>query len=253
MDASLLGDVSPLQALLLLAAAFAGAFVGGMSGFGTGMIVTLFIAPIVGPKAVIPVLSVFMTCTNASRVWFFRTGIDWKSVLLIAGPAIPATMLGAMLYVRIESRWIQVLLGLILMLAIPVRRWLEGKQIRPGPVALAVFGATFGFASSLIIGTGTLIIPLLLGTGLAGPALLGTDAAIAMLVNFARSAMFGKLDALTMPLFFLAAIMGLMTIPGTWAARWIVSRTEVRIHTIFIEALIIVGGLAMIVSALMHQ
>ncbi|MFM1816292.1 MAG: hypothetical protein RLZ98_2987, partial [Pseudomonadota bacterium] len=169
----LLGDVTPLQALLLLAAAFFAAFVGGMSGFGTGMIVTLFIAPIVGPKAVIPVLSAFMTCTNASRVWFFRDGLDWKSVLLIAGPAVPATMLGAMLYVRIESQWIQVLLGLILMLAIPLRRWLEGKKIRPGPVALALFGAAFGFSSSLIIGTGILIIPVLLGTGLAGTALLG--------------------------------------------------------------------------------
>ena len=114
---------TPLQALLLLAAAFFAAFVGGMSGFGTGMIVTLFIAPIVGPKAVIPVLSAFMTCTNASRVWFFRDGLDWKSVLLIAGPAVPATMLGAMLYVRIESQWIQVLLGLSLILSAVLTLW----------------------------------------------------------------------------------------------------------------------------------
>lgn len=251
MDASLLGDVTPLQALLLLAAAFAAAFVGGMSGFGTGLIVTLFIAPIVGAKAVIPVLSVFMTFTNASRVWFFRKGISWRTIALVALPAIPATMLGAMLYVRIESKWIQVLLGLILILAIPLRRWLEGKKVRPGPLALVLFGASFGFASSLMIGTGILIIPLLLGTGLAGGALLGTDAAIAMLVNLARSLMFGKLDALTLPLFILAAAMGVMTIPGTWAARWLVDRTDLRIHTFFIEALIILGGLSMIVSALL--
>lgn len=251
MDASLLGDVTPLQALLLLAAAFAAAFVGGMSGFGTGLIVTLFIAPIVGAKAVIPVLSVFMTFTNASRVWFFRKGISWQTIALVALPAIPATMLGAMLYVRIESKWIQVLLGLILILAIPLRRWLEGKKVRPGPLALVLFGASFGFASSLMIGTGILIIPLLLGTGLAGGALLGTDAAIAMLVNLARSLMFGKLDALTVPLFILAVAMGVMTIPGTWAARWLVDRTELRIHTLFIEALIILGGLSMMVSALL--
>ena len=252
MDGGVFGAVTGLQAVLLLAAAFVAAFVGGMSGFGTGMIVTLFIAPIVGPKAVIPVLSAFMTFTNASRVWFFRTGLDWKAVALISAPAVPATALGAMLYVQIESRWVQVLLGLILILAIPVRRWLEGKQVRPGPVALMVFGASFGFCSSLIIGTGILIIPMLLGRGLTGAALLGSDAAIALIVNFSRALMFGKLDALSVPLFALAAAMGLMTIPGTWAARWLVERTEIRIHTMLIEALIVLGGVSMVAAALVY-
>jgi uncharacterized membrane protein YfcA len=250
MDMSLLGDVAPLTALLLLAAAFGASFVGGLSGFGTGLIIALFITPIVGPKAVIPVLSVFMVFTNGSRVWFFRKGLDWRPVALIALPAIPASVLGAMLQVRIESQAMQILLGLILVLAVPVRRWLEGRKVAPGNAALIVFGAAFGFSSSLILGTGMLIIPMLLGTGLTGGALLATDAAIALIVNLARAIAFGRLDALTTPLVALAVAMGVMTIPGTWAARYIVQRTPIRIHTLAIEVLIIVGGLSMIVGAL---
>jgi hypothetical protein len=62
--------------------------------------------------------------------------------------------------------------------------------------------------------------------------------------------MFGRLDALPVPLFVLAAGMGVMTVPGTWAARWIVERTDLRIHTLLIEVLIVLGGLSMILSAL---
>lgn len=250
MDMSLLGDVAPLTALLLLVAAFGASFVGGLSGFGTGLIIALFITPIVGAKSVIPVLSVFMTFTNGSRVWFFRKGLHWRPVVLIAGPAIPASVLGAMLQVRIESQAMQVLLGLILILAVPVRRWLEGRKVAPGNTALILFGAAFGFSSSLILGTGMLIIPMLLGTGLAGGALLATDAAIALIVNLARAIAFGRLDALTTPLVALAVAMGVMTIPGTWAARYIVQRTPIRIHTLAIEALIVVGGVSMIIGAL---
>jgi uncharacterized protein len=44
--------------------------------------------------------------------------------------------------------------------------------------------------------------------------------------------------------------MGLFTVPGTWLAAWVVRRTSVRIHTIFVEALIVIGGLAMIAGLL---
>src|SRR3546814_2755380 len=75
-----------------------------------------------------------------------------------------------------------------------------------------------------------------MGFGLAGPALLATDAAIAVIVNFAKVIFFGGLDALTPSLFLIALAMGLCTIPGTWVAAWIVKRTDIRVHTLFVEA-----------------
>ncbi|MGI9511001.1 MAG: sulfite exporter TauE/SafE family protein, partial [Geminicoccaceae bacterium] len=48
---------------------FLAAMLGSVSGMGAGMIVTLFITPIIGAKAVIPVISVLMLINNASRVW----------------------------------------------------------------------------------------------------------------------------------------------------------------------------------------
>ena len=63
----------------------------------------------------------------------------------------------------------------------------------------------------MIVGAGMLVIPMLMGLGLAGPALLATDGAIAVLVNLAKVIFFGSLDALSLQLFLLAVAMGICT------------------------------------------
>lgn len=91
-----------------------------------------------------------------------------------------------------------------------------------------------------------LIVPMLMGIGFAGPALLATDAAIAVVTNLFKAVVFGALDALSMAHFVLALILGVCTIPGTACAAWIVRRTSLRLHTAMIEGLILIGGLGMI-------
>lgn len=247
---ALLPGLTPLTALMALVVCFFAAALGGMSGVGSGMIVTLFITPIIGPKAVIPVISVMMVINNGSRAWFFREHLEPSRIALIAGTAVPASALGALLYVRMDSDMVQGLLGIILIASVPLRRWMAGRMMEPSkPTVVAVSGA-FGFLSSIIVGAGMLVIPILMGFGLAGPALLATDAAIAVIVNFAKIIFFGSLEALSPSLFVVALAMGLCTIPGTWVAAWIVKRTDIRIHTLFVEALIALGGASLVYGSL---
>lgn len=229
---------------------FVAAMLGSVSGMGAGMLVTLFITPIIGAKAVIPVISVLMLINNASRVWFYRDGLQLQRVGLIAGVAVPMSALGALVYVRLEGVLVQILLGLMLIASIPIRRWIDGQKITPSTPQIVAVSGIFGFLSSVIVGAGMLVIPMLMGLGLAGPALLATDGAIAVLVNIAKVIFFGSLDALSLQHFLLAVVMGLCTVPGTWAGAWLVRRTPVRLHTAFIEALIIVGGASLIWGAL---
>ena len=247
---ALLPGLTPLTVLMAVGVCFVAAALGGMSGVGAGMIITLFITPIIGPKAVVPVISVLMLINNASRAWFYREYMEPKRIALIAGTAVPASALGALLYVRMESDLIQGLLGAILIASVPLRRLTAHRMMEPSkPTVIAVSGA-FGFLSSIIVGAGMLVLPILMGFGLAGPALLATDGAIAVIVNLAKIIFFGSLDALTPSLFVVAFVMGLCTIPGTWVAAWIVKRSDIRIHTLFIEALIVVGGASFIYGSL---
>lgn len=246
----LLPGLTPLTIVLAAAVCFVAAALGGMSGVGSGMIITLFITPIIGPKNVVPVISVLMLINNASRAWFYREYMQPRRIALIAGTAVPASALGALLYVRLESDMIQGLLGAILIASVPLRRWFAGRMVEPNKATVVAVSGAFGFLSSVIVGAGLLVLPILMGFGLAGPALLATDAAIAVIVNFGKIIFFGSLDALTPSLFAIALAMGLCTIPGAWVAAWIVTRTDIRVHTLFVEALIIVGGASFIYGSL---
>lgn len=244
-----LSSLDPLTMVVGVAVCFVAAVLGSMSGMGAGMIVTLFITPIIGAKAVIPVISVLMLINNASRVWFYRDGLQLARVGLIAGVAVPMSALGALVYVRLDGALVQILLGLMLIASIPVRRWIEGRDLIPSKTQIVAVSGAFGFLSSVIVGAGMLVIPMLMGLGLTGPALLATDGAIAVLVNVAKVIFFGSLDVLSLQLFLLATVMGLCTIPGTWAGAWLVRRTSIKLHTAFIEALIIIGGASLIWGA----
>lgn len=240
------GDVTPLILLAGMAVCFAAGVMGGLSGYGAGMLVTVFIAPIVGPKALVPMISVLMLINNGSRVWFYRHALDMRTVLRVSLVALPMAWVGAQLYVRLDSSIVQVVLGAVLIVSVPLRRAMAGAQITPGPLAIYGIGAVFGFLSSLIVGAGMLIVPMLMGVGYAGAALLATDAAIAVAVNLFKAIIFGALDALSLQHAVLALVLGLCTIPGTAAAAWIVQRTSLRLHTALIEGLILFGGASML-------
>ncbi|MGI9417734.1 MAG: sulfite exporter TauE/SafE family protein [Geminicoccaceae bacterium] len=249
MEPSLV-SLAPSTMMAGVAVCFLAAMLGSVSGMGAGMIVTLFITPIIGAKAVIPVISVLMLINNASRVWFYRDGLQLHRVGLIAGVAVPMSALGALVYIRLDGAFVQILLGLVLIASIPIRRWIEGRKVIPSQPQIVAISGVFGFLSSVIVGAGMLVIPMLMGLGLTGPALLATDGMIAVLVNLAKVIFFGSLDALSLQLFLLAVAMGLCTVPGTWAGAWLVRRTSIKLHTAFIEALIVIGGASLIWSAI---
>ncbi|HEY8369206.1 MAG TPA: sulfite exporter TauE/SafE family protein, partial [Thermodesulfobacteriota bacterium] len=215
-----------------------------------GLLITVFITPIIGARAVIPVLSVLMIVTNVSRICFFFSSLDARVVATIAATAVPGAIVGATAYVNLDQDAIQALLGAVLVLSVPLRRYVAGKRLVPGTWSLLAFGAGFGFLSSVTVGAGILLIPMLLGAGLAGPALLVSDAAIGLIVNLTKVVMFGTYEVLTWPLVLMALAMGLCTVPGTWVASWIVKRTDLRIHTVFMEILVVAGGLSMIRRAI---
>ncbi len=238
--------------LMIMAACFGAAVLSGMSGFGGGLIITVFITPVIGAKAVVPVLAVAMGITNLSRVWFYRTALDPRMVALLVGPGVIAAVLGSMLYVRLDAAVVQAMLGAVLVGSMVFRRYLAQRRITPNHTTLAAIGGLYGFLSSIIVGAGIILVPMMLGAGLAGAALLATDAAVAVLINIVKIFMFGALDALTLKLLVIALVMGACTVPGTWLASCIVRRTSVRIHTMAMEVLIICGGGFFLLDSLLN-
>lgn len=234
--------------LAIAAICFFSAAISGMAGFGGGIIISIFIAPIVGVKAIIPIMSILMLIVNGSRVVVYREGLDWRFVRIVSLTALPFVALGSYFYVYVDAAVVSCILGVTLILSVPVRRAFAKRKMILGEKALLTVGIPFGFLSGTTIGAGMLLVPVLLGAGLAGPALLATDALIAVLLNVVKMVIFRSSDVLSLDILAAGVVMGLCAIPGTYVAGWIVKRTSIRIHTIIMEVIVIAGGISFIVN-----
>jgi uncharacterized membrane protein YfcA len=248
--ALLLAEIGAAQAALLAGVAFLAATVSGMSGVGGGLLLAIFIAPVVGVKAVVPTVGIAALIAHVARVWVYREHIVWRPALVMLLGALPATVASARLYVALPAEVIAVILGIFLLASVPLRRLMAKHDLRFGPRFLALIGATYGFLAGTTIGGGILVIPALLGAGLAGMALLATDAVIGLSTLIVKAAMFGGFDVLTPRLLLIGCLLGLWMIPGTYLARWLIQRTPLHVHVVAMEVIVVLGACSFLWRAL---
>jgi uncharacterized membrane protein YfcA len=240
----LLLDAPTLAAVALLA--LVAATISGMSGFGTGVILAAALVPLIGVKAVIPVLAVAGIIINAGRFWFYRAHLDRRTLVLVLAASLPFLVLGTWVYSVLDARALGTVLGLAVMAFVPLRRILHARQIVLGAAGLAVGSGIFGFATGMATGTGVILVSLLLGAGLATPAVLATDALVSIALDLCKAALFQRFDLLDADAFFTGIVIGTASIPGSAIAAWLVARMGARLHVLFMEALILVGGASML-------
>ena len=241
-----------LDATTLALVALAGmgaAIVSGVGGFGTGVILAALLAPLIGIKAVIPVLAVAGVVINAGRFWFYRASLERRTLAQVLAVSIPFLVLGTWIYSILDVRVLGTLLGAIVIGSIPLRRLLKKKEMHLGAKGLAVGSGVFGLATGIATGTGVIMVTLLLGTGMTTTAVLATDAMISIVLDLAKAALFHRFALLDAQSFFTGAVIGVATIPGSALAAWLVTRMHAHLHVLFMEALILVGGISLIVNS----
>ena len=241
-------DASSLA--LVAALGIVAAVIGGIGGFGTGIILTAALAPLIGVKAVIPVLAVAGVIINAGRFWFYRAHLDRRMIALVLTASLPFLALGTWLYSILDARALSVVLGCAVIASVPVRRVLHSRKITFGSTGVAVGSGVFGFAAGIASGAGVILVSLLLGAGLATPAVLATDAMISIVIDLAKAALFQRFDLLNAEAFFTGVVIGVASIPGSALAAWLVSRMGAKLHVLFMEILILFGGASMLWHAL---
>jgi len=224
----------------------AAAVVGAVGGFGTGVILTAALTPIIGVKAVIPVLAVAGVIINSGRFWFYRESLDRRAVAIALAAALPFLVLGAWLYAVLDARSVGTVLGAVVIASVPARRILHHRSMVLGTPGLAVGAGIWGLASGLASGTGMILVSTLLGAGLTGQAVLATDALATIAFDLCKAALFHKFDLLDEPSLVAGVLIGIATIPGSAFGKWLVTRMHARLHIVFMEALILAGGAFML-------
>src|SRR5687768_17302374 len=113
-----------------------------MSGFGTGVILTAALVPLIGVKAVIPVMAVAGVVINAGRFWFYRAHLDRATLTLVLAASLPFLVLGTWIYSILDARALGTVLGVAVIAFVPLRRLLHAREIVIGRPGLAVARAS---------------------------------------------------------------------------------------------------------------
>src|SRR6476661_5288608 len=204
-----------------------------MGGFGTGVILAAALVPLIGVKALVPVMAVAGVIINAGRFWFYRESLERRTLGVVLVSALPFLVFGTWLYSVLDARSVGTILGLAVIASVPLRRILRKKAVmlnRPG----------------LATGTGVILVSLLLGTGMSGPAVLATDALVSIALDLTKAALFQRFNLLDAQAFFTGVVIGVASIPGSAIAAALVTRVGAKLHVVFIETLIVVGGASML-------
>ncbi len=239
---TLLGQLDALTLVLVGLAAFATALFHSVAGFAGALLLSVCLAPLIGLRAVVPVVALAMIISNINRIALFRNQIDWKAYKAIMVTGLPGIIVGAVVYLYLPLKAIAIVMGCFLLLSIPLRRILKKRNYSVGYRGLSMVAIVYGLISGTVFGGGMILGPFLLGAGIVGQSLVGLVAALGLTLNITKTIVFGAGSLLDTEMISLGIVVGLCTIPGGILGKWIVKNTDVAVHTIVVEAMMFAGG-----------
>jgi uncharacterized membrane protein YfcA len=246
---SALAELSVGELSLIAGMAAVASIIGGVAGYGTGALMPLVLVPIVGAEPVVPIIAISALFTNTSRAFAFRQLIDWRRAAIIIAAALITTALGAWGYTMLTGRGAMLVIGGMLALSVPLRRLSRRHGLILSERGLAVAAIFWGFVVGGTSGAGIILLSLLMAVGLQGAAVIATDAAISVIVGIVKIAVFGLFGAVTPKVIAVALLIGVVAFPGAFLAKALVERLPVHVHTAILDAVVIAGGLLMVIGA----
>jgi uncharacterized membrane protein YfcA len=247
-----LSDLSLFELLLIAGMAIFASIIGGVAGYGTGALMPLVLVPIVWAEPVVPIIAISALFTNTSRATAFRRVIDWRRGLIVLVAAIPTTMLGAWGYTRLTGTGALIVIGSMMTLSVPLRRLSRRHGLTLSDGALGAASFFWGVVVGGTSGAGIILLSMLMAVGLQGAAVIATDAAISVAIGIVKIAVFGAFGAVTAKVVAVALLIGVVAFPGAFLAKAIVDRLPLHVHTAILDAVVIAGGLLMIIGALVR-
>ena len=244
-----LAEISLPQLALIAGMALIASIIGGVAGYGTGALMPLVLVPIVGAEPVVPIISLSALLTNTGRVAAFWSLVDGRRALIVLLAAVPTCMLGAWGYTMLTGKGAALVIGTMLVATVPLRRLLRRRGLGLSTRGLAAAAFGWGPLAGGTVGAGIILLSLLMAAGLEGAAVVATDAVISIGIGLAKVTTFGLAGAVNATVIAIALLIGGVAFPGAFLAKRLTERLPLHVHTAILDAVVIGGGAAMILSA----
>jgi len=227
-----------VELVLLLIAAFSAAAISGAAGFGGALLLLPMLAATVGVTQAVPLLTIAQLIGNLSRAGFCFTEIHWKPVGMFLVGAIPLSILGALSFVQLPKEMVTRAIGAAILLFV-LLKYFGLLGIKCGRVVLIAGGGLVGLLSGLVDSAGPLGAAIFLSLGLPPVAYVASEATTALAMHGVKTAVYQHYIVLDRGFWFLAALMGIAMVLGTWAAKRLIERMPRETFQRFVVILLV--------------
>lgn len=221
---------------------------GTVGGFGS----SVYFVPIanfyIDFQDVLGITALYHLASNLSKIALFRKGFDKKIVISLGIPAVIFVSLGAYLSKFLDPKVLTFALGLFLIALSLV--FLIKKELKvTSKTKNAFFGGALSGLSAGILGTGGAIRGITLAAfKLDSHTFIATSAIIDLGVDFSRSLVYYYNGYMKQEYVYLIPILLIVSVLGTWIGKKIIDRITQAQFRKFVLILILIIGLASILS-----
>jgi hypothetical protein len=221
-----------------------------VSGYGTGALMPLVLVPLVGAEPVVPIIAISALFNYSSRTTAFLNYVDWRRARIALIAAVPTCVLGAWGYTKLTGAGAALVIGAMLIASVPLRRLLRYHGVKCGDGGFALGALGYGVVVGGTAGSGVILLSLLMAAGVEGAGVIATDAAISIVIGVVKISVFGLAGVVTAQVIAFALLIGIVALPGAFLAKAFVERMPLHMHTAILDAVVLLGGVFLVVGAL---
>jgi len=232
---------------LVAVAALLASTLAAVAGFGGAAIMLPLLVWAFGVRDAIPILTVAQLIGNLSRVVLNRSELSIPVVKWFAVGAVPAAIVGGVVFATAPAGALVRVLGFFLLLLVAYRHTPWGKRARLGLRGFLPLGAISAFISALVGTVGPFMAPFFLAYGLVKGAYIGTEALATVVMHVVKLGVYGGYSLLSLNAVLVGVAIGSVMIVGSYAGKRILSRVPERVFPYLVEAVLVVAGLLFVI------
>jgi uncharacterized membrane protein YfcA len=218
-----------------------------LAGGGSPFMLIPLVNSIQGAASVPPVITIGMFLGNAHRIVLFWRYIDWKLTLWYAPGGIVGAMLGAYTFTQIHLDWLQLLIGVFLVVSI-LGFGLEQKETTFKVKAWYILPAGFvkAFVSGLIGTTGPVLNAFYLNYGLVKEDLIATKATHVVIIHLVKILTYAAFGILSPQVIATGLVIGVVAIPANFLGKYILNQINPQQFRSIVLATMAISGVWML-------
>lgn len=235
------------EVFVVIITALAASFLAAIAGFGGAVIMLPILVWTVGITDAIPVLTIAQLIGNLSRVIINRHELKWPVVWRFALGAVPAAIIGGIIFATAPATALVRILGIFLILMVGHRHTRRGRNAKMSLHGFIPLGGISGILSAIFGTVGPFAAPFFLAYGLLKGAYIGTEAMTAVVIHITKLAVYGNYSLIGIRTLLIGLGIGSVMILGTFLGRKILSRIPERIFPYIIEGTLLVSGIIFVI------